>query len=955
MDVPQPMLRLKTFGQLTLTNEAGPVPGAAAQRKSLALLAILAAAGERGISRDRLQALLWPEVDAEKAGHRLAQALYALRRDLGDPALCGTTSEPRLDSKILRSDVAEFTEALERGDLERAVGFYSGPFLDCFHLSDAAGFERWVDDERARFAREYVGALGALASAADQRRDYLAAVGWWRRLATEDRLSSRAAIGYMEALCRIGERTGALQYARVYEALVRDELDAPADSAVSALVKRLTIEADEEEASTVSSPTAPSHPAPQRIGGRYLAERVLGESEFATVYAARDLKHGRVLTLKVFPESADPDLPRRLAVSASLHHPHILPLYDAGVAEGRPYCVMPRIESGSLRARFDRDGPLPVYDTVRIVKQAAEALDYAHRRGIVHGNVTAENVLLEEGHALLTDFATRVGSETNPRDDIHALARVMYEVLAGDPPVSSRSGGQSIRAIRRAVPREIDAALERALSPNPADRFASAADFGAALAPQGHDGFRPELPPTQERSIAVLPFIDIGGMENDQYFSHGMTEELINALVKIPGLRVASRTSSFAVNGRGLDIRAIGERLGVQVVAEGSVRRSGDRLRVTAQLIDVVDGYHLWSETYDRLMSDVFAIQEEIAGTIASTLKLKLSHVGELVRPGTKDVEVYNTYLKGRYFWNQRTPQGLRRSVEYFQQAIEADPNFALPYTGIADAYHVLSVYGVLRPLEYYPKARTAAARALELDPTLAEAHTSLAHVAFVYDLDHAGAEREYLKALEINPRHAPAHHWYGWLLTVLGRQEEAVKHARRAVELEPLSTIILTRGADILSYAGHFDESADLCQRALELNPDFYGALEVTALNESRRGDPDRAMAAIDCLRAAPGNQVSTTIPWLLAKAGRRQEAIDMLSNLKLDPDADSVPTGYMAAWLAGAYAALGDLDLGYRWVDRLIEERSFGIQFWKADSGYEPLRSDPRFEVISRRLGLG
>jgi serine/threonine-protein kinase len=893
-------------------------------------------------------------VEAEKAGHRLAQVLYALRRELGDDVLHGTTSEPRLDSKVLASDVAEFTESLERGDLERAVGLYTGPFLDCFHLGDAAGFERWVDGERERFAREYLGALGALASAADRRGDHLAAVEWWRRLATEDRLSSRAATGYMEALSRVGERTAALQYARVYEALLRDELDAPADPAVATVVNRLKIEADEEAASIIRAPPELGQPAPQRIGGRYLAERQLGEGEVGTVYAARDLKHGRRVALKLFLTSVDPDLPRRLAVSASLHHPHILPLYDAGVADGRAYAVMPEIQAGSLRARFDREGPLQVYDAVRIVKQAAEALDYAHRRGVVHGHVTADNILLEEGHTLLTDFAGRSGPESHPRDDIHALAWVMYEVLAGEPPTSSEAGGQSIRTIRRAVPREIDAALERALAPNPADRFASAADFAAALSPQGHDGFRPALPATQERSIAVLPFLDIGGMEDDQYFSHGMTEELINALVKVPGLRVASRTSSFAVTGKGLDVRAIGERLGVQVLAEGSVRRMGDRLRVTAQLVATADGYHLWSETYDRTMSDLFAIQEEIAGTIASTLKLKLSQAGELVRPGTRDLDVYNIYLKGRYFWNQRTPQGLQQSVKYFQQAIEADPNFALPYTGIADAYHVLSVYGVLRPLEYYPKARAAASRALELDPSLAEAHASLAHVAFVYDLDHAGAEREYLKALEINPRHAPAHHWYGWLLTVLGRREEAVSHARRAVELEPLSTIILTRAGDILSYADHFDEAAELCQRALELNPNFYGALEVIALNESRRGDPDRAMAAIECLRAAPGNQLSTTIPWLLAKAGRRKEALDMLSDLNLDPDAETVPTGYMAAWLAGAYAALGDIDLGYRWADRLIEERTFGVQFWKVDRGYDPLRGDPRFDVISRRLGL-
>lgn len=947
------MFRLKTFGELAISHEAGLFAGAASQRKSLALLAILAAAGERATSRDRLQSLLWPEVEADKAAHRMAQAVYALRRELGEGFLSRGSSDPRLDPKVLPSDVAEFTEALERGDLERAVGLYRGPFLDGFHLGDAPGFERWAEEERTRFAREYAGALGGLATAAERRGDRLAALEWWRRLAAVDRLSARAAMGYMEALSRVGERTEALRYARVYETLLRDELDATPDAVVTALAERLKVEADDEATNAVGEKPGTVGGVSRRIAGRYLVADTLHQGDLASVFLARDLKHGRDVVVKQFTQ-ANEDLPERLAAAARLQHPHIVPIYDTGTADGDMFCVMPFFEGGSLRARMQREGALPVSEALQIVRETAGALDYAHRHGVVHGHLSPENILIEDGHALLADCGVRPVAGSNAKADLQSLGCILYEVLAGEPPDQSLLGDSRLRTIRRSVPQGVDEVVARALAPMAADRFANASDFAVALSAAGVNGVRPVQVPQQEHSIAVLPFINLSVEQNNEYFSDGMTEELINALVKIPDLHVASRTSSFAFKGKGLDVRAIGERLGARTVVEGSVRREGDRLRVTAQLVNAEDGYHLWAETYDRRMADVFAIQEEIAGTIATTLKLRLGAGGKLVRPGTQDLEVYHLYLRGRFFWNQRSPEGLRRSVEYFTQAIELDPAFPLPYTGLADAYHVLCVYGVLRPLHFYPKAKAAALRALELDPTLAEAHTSLAHVAFVYDLDHATAEREFLRALEINPRYAGAHHWYGWLLTVLGRSDEAVAAARRAVELEPLSTIILARGADILSYARQFDEAADLCRRALELDPLFYNALEVTALNEARRGNSEQALAAIQPLRTWPGNQASCTLPWLLTKAGHREEAFRMLSALDLDPDAETVPTGYMAAWLSGAYASLGDIDLGFRWANRLIDERSFGMQFWEVDPGFDPLRSDPRFPIISRRLGL-
>jgi TolB-like protein/DNA-binding SARP family transcriptional activator/Tfp pilus assembly protein PilF len=947
------MPRLKTFGELVIQSDADHVVGVAGQRRSLALLALLAAAGSRGTSRERLTLLLWPEVQPEKAGHRLAQALYALRRELGEGLLDRDSYKPLLDSRVLPSDVAEFQEALERGELERAAGLYAGPFLEGFYLSEAPEFDRWLEEERARLRGEYVDALIKLAGQAEGRGDRLKAVEWWRRLAQTDRLSPRVALGYMQALVRTGERINALHYARVYTGLLREELDAAPDPAVRAFMLRLKLEDEDQGPETGTTTAPPAHPEAQRIAGRYLVEKVVSTGPNASVYFARDLKHARSVAVKVFANSLDTELTGRIAAAADLHHPHILPLYDAGSTDCGLFCVMPPIRGGSLRAHIDREGPLPVDEALRVVEEAAGALDYAHRRGVLHGNVSPENILLEDGHPLLSDFGLHLLSATR-KADIHALASILYETLTGQPPGSDENQVTSARTLRRSIPRGIDIALERALAPNSADRFASAADFVAALSASRKNGLRSGVPTNQERSIAVLPFMNLTGGEENEYFSEGMTEELINALVKVPGLRVASRTSSFAFKGKDLDIRSIGERLGARTLVEGSVRRMGDQLRVTAQLVESQDGYHIWSETYDRHMVDVFAIQQEIAETIASTLRLRLADDRQLVRPGTRDLAVYTTYLKGRYFWNQRTPEGLRRSLEYYERAVRDGPTFALAYTGLADAYHTCAVYGILRPVDCYPKARAAAERALALDPSLPEGHTSLAHVAFVHDLDHQAAERSYIQALELNPLYVPARHWYAWLLTVLGRHEEAIEQARRAVELEPLSILVLTRGGDILSYAGQFDEAAGLCERALELEPSSFGALEVVALNAARRGDPGRALAAIEVLGSFPGNQLACMVPWLLAAAGEQEKARSLLAGLNLSPDSPTVPTGYMAAWLAAAYADIGEYELAFRWADRLIAERSFSIQFWQVDSGFKRLRADPRYLRISRQLGL-
>jgi serine/threonine-protein kinase len=954
MDAAGTMFRLKTFGQLTLTSEAAPVPGAACQRKSLALLAILAASGERGISRDRLQALLWPEVEAEKVGHRLAQALYALRRELGEMVLGSTASEPRLDPRLLPTDVAEFTEALERGDLERAVGIYRGPFLDGFHLGGAPVFDRWMEEERARFSREYLSALGALAARADRRGDRLEAVEWWGRLAREDRLSARVAVGYMEALARTGERAAALQYARVHEALLREELEATPDPAVTTLVDRLKIEAEEDKAfGTVRGPPESGACQSQKFAGRYLAESVLHEGEMATVYAAQDLKHGRRVALKVFADVTDADLLARLTAATHLHHPHILPLYDAGLTDSGAFCVTPQIEEGSLRARFEREGPLPVTEAIQIAREAAEALDYAHRHGVLHGHLTPENILLEEGHALLADFGLRLSQGGVPKGDIHALAQILYEILTGEQPKLSAVEALSVRALRHSVPDEVDAALERALAPAQADRFASAADFAAALGTNHRNSSRPRV---QEHSIAVLPFVNLSPDQENEYFSDGMSEELIGALARIPALRVASRSSSFALKGKGLDARTIGERLGVRMLVEGSVRRAGDQLRVTAQLVNASDGFQRWSQTFDRSLADVFAVQEEIARAIVSTLELNWDSRGDgwLIRPGTTNIEVYDKYLLGRFHWNKRSPEGLYKSIDYFRAALAADPGLALAYTGLADAHHMLALYGVAAPKKVYPAARQAAARALEIAPDLAEAHVSSAHVSFCFDLDWAAAEAGYRRAIELDPGHAPAHHWYAWMLTAMNRKAEATREVHRALALEPLSPIIVARAGHILGYTSSLAEGEALSRLALELSPDFPIAKEVLGLNLIYQGRYDEGIPLLEELAAQPGSKLVYCLTWALAKAGRGEAAMELLSRIDFDPKAAEVPSGYWVFWLATTYAVLGRWDRAFELAERLLEERCFAAILTRADPGLAILDHDSRHKNFRRKLGL-
>ena len=756
------------------------------------------------------------------------------------------------------------------------------------------------------------------------------------------------------------------------------------------------------------------------LADRYVIERELGRGGNAVVYLAHDIKHDRKVALKVLsPELAvrSERFLREIQIAAKLTHPHILGLHDSGEAAGLLYYVMPYVEGESLRERLNREKQLPVEDAVRITRDVASALGEAHAQGVVHRDIKPENILLtKSGDAVVADFgiaraltaaggggtATEAGlaagtpaymspeqgsggAEVDARGDVYSLGCVLYEMLAGHPPFAGETAQEivarhtldpvpSLRAARPGVPRAVERAVAKALAKVPADRFASAAEFAGALA-----GPRRRLPvyaavgvlvlaaggmvarqtlfrSPVEQSVAVLPFANLSADSGSEYFSDGMTEELINALVQVPGLRVPARTSAFAFKGKTADIREIGRQLSVVHVVEGSVRRAGSTVRISVQLINVADGYHLWSNTYDRQVrrvQDVLGIQDEIARAIVAALEIKLARgdTAPLVRRSTDNPEAYDLYLRGRYFWSRRTGPDIKKAIEYLSRAIARDSSYAVAYSGLADAYLVEGNSNFIAPRIAFPRARAAALKALALDETLAEAHVSLGRLLVNYDWDPPRAEREFRRAIALNPGYALAHIWYAlWMLRPQGRLDEALREARIGLRLDPLAPYMHRLVGNVLQAARRYDEAIEQHRRALEILPDWAGAH--ASLGDAYRGKGMLRDALAEYQRAQdlnPSDGNRAAIGRLDAETGRRNEAARILDQLRTRPDTE-------ITWQAVAviYVALGETDSALASLERAYQAAPASLASLKIGEMWDPLRSEPRFTNLLRKLGL-
>ncbi|HVF39526.1 MAG TPA: protein kinase, partial [Gemmatimonadaceae bacterium] len=656
------------------------------------------------------------------------------------------------------------------------------------------------------------------------------------------------------------------------------------------------------------------------LAGRYDLERELGRGGMATVYLARDVRHDRPVALKVLQPEQSAALGadrfhREIKVLARLRHPFILPLHDSGEAAGALYFVMPYIEGESLRAKFTRESTLQPEAIVPIVGQIAEALDYAHSEGVIHRDVKPENILLSRhGHAMLADFgiargallpsgaATTGGNLTqsgmaigtvdymSPEQalgdadidggtDIYSLGCVVYEALTGKPPfigntalsiVAQHIGvpAPDLATKRTGLSPSLIRAVTRSLHKTRNDRFPTATAFVQALMVNDTSmvGAQTRLASTR-LSIAVLPILNRSSDAETGYFSDGMTDELMNALAKVEGLRIVSRTSAFAFRSGDVPIGEIGKRLNVGFVLEASVRRAGARLRVSARLVNVEDDSTLWSETYERQIEDVFAVQDEITQAIVATIteELQLGHLrGAKPVPQPRSLEAYDLYLLGRHHWYKRTEPEMRRALELFQDAVAADPLYAPAYSGIADASALLATWQFASAKENFPRAVKAAERALELDPSLADAHASLGFVKMNWEWDWEGATREFRTAIALNPSHETAHRWLSAFLAGIGRDEEAVPIAQRAIELDPISVLPRMNLGIVAFLTWRFEDAEIEFRRVIEKDPNFVRAYAFLACSLSFMERHDEAIAV-----ARTGVESSNRHPMLLFALG--------------------------------------------------------------------------------------
>jgi TolB-like protein/DNA-binding SARP family transcriptional activator/Flp pilus assembly protein TadD len=778
------MFQLKLFGVPALERDGAEVSGRASQRHKLALLALLALTPGRRLTRDKLIAYLWPESDPERGRNLLKVSSYVIRSALGEDALVSSGDELRLNTDLIQVDVAEFENALERSDHERAVSLYQGPLLDGFFLPEAPEFEHWVDRERDRISGGYRKALERLAESAANTGDLSKAVEWWKLRAAQDAYDSRVALRLMQALDASGNRAGALQHAGIHQRLLQAEFGMELSPDILALVERLRV----------------------------------------------------------------PDRGSRIKDQ------------DSGTAD-----------RGSGIA--DR-GP-------------ADALVLVAR---------------DEPRTALDAFTTHV-------PEVHRSKKLRKRWVASVVPLSALVLAGAMWAVW----------------------------------PRGSD---------QPQSIVVLPFVNLSGNQDNEYFSDGLTEEIITRLASVPGLKVISRTSAMHYKGSKKPLPEIASELKVDHILEGSVRSSDGRVRISAQLIDARQDGHIWAENFEHKVQDSFRLQEDIARDVVRGLELKLpARTRRLIRrQGTRDAQAYELFQRGRYAWNTRTREGHERAITYYQRAIERDSGYADAYAGISNAYNTSYMLNLttLPEAEIYARLKWASERALALADESADAHVSAA-VSLLWQHDWPGAEREFLRAIELNPGNATAHSWYSLTLRGMGRSQEALRESRLGAELDPFGIVPVHNYAAQCYHVRDYVCAIEQFRRTLEIGQ-YPSAYRWLALTNVQLGKWQEAIAqAQKAIELAPERpDFLAGLAYVYARAGQTDEARATLRRAKTKP--------FEGFDIARAHVALGEADSAFVWLER--SSWQWGHRASRLDPALDPVRSDPRFArlvaKVDREMGL-
>jgi len=736
------------------------------------------------------------------------------------------------------------------------------------------------------------------------------------------------------------------------------------------------------------------------FAGRYEIIEELGKGGMGKVYRVEDKKIKEEIALKLIkPEiSADKQTIDRfrneLKMTRMISHRNVCSMFDLGDEKGMSFITMEYVPGEDLKSMIRMSGQLSTGTAIKIAKQICDGLSEAHRLGIVHRDLKPSNVMIDkEGNARIMDFGIArsiraksitgegmmigtpeymspeqvEGEEVDQRSDIYSLGVILYEMatgrvpFGGDTPLSIAVKHKTAvpldpRRLNHQIPEDFSKVILRCMEKSRDKRYQSAQELLSELnkLEEEKQEQKKSAETPWERSIAVLPFADLSAERDQEYFCDGIAEELINALTKIERLKVASGSSAFQFKGKGHDIQEIGKRLKVETVLEGSVRKAGNRLRITAQLVNVADGYHIWSEKYDCEMKDIFAIQDEISLTIVDKLKVKLLREDKekLVKRSTEDVEAYNLYLKGRYFWGKRTKEGFRKAMEFFKQSIEKDPNFTLGYSGLADSYNLVGFYSFSQPKEAFPKAKEAAQKALKIDDTIAEAYASLAFVQLYYDWDWKDAYENFKKAVKLSPGYPTAHHWYAEYLLVVGRIEEAFVESKRALELDPFSLVINVLLGWAFHYSYQYDQAIEQYLKTLEMDPNFAPAHYFLGLTYVQKTMFDEAIEEFKKAKAIFGDNTLTNAALWHAKArrGKTDEVQKVLDEMAKISRQTYFPLYYKAA----IYADVGDNDQAFHWLEKCFEERDMWLALLKVDPIWSDLRPDPRFNELLKKMAL-